>query len=79
MIVLLVKIKKYISISYSFYKVPMRYYLFSFLLTGGGGNFDRKLSFSYDNVNVEIVKNFNYLGIIFTRTGNFNLTKKPSS
>ena len=27
-------------------------------------------------MNVEIVKNFNYLGIIFTRTGNFNLTKK---
>jgi hypothetical protein len=25
---------------------------------------------------LEIVKNFNYLGIIFTRTGNFSLTKK---
>jgi hypothetical protein len=34
------------------------------------------MSFSYDNVNVELVKKFNYLGIIFTRTGNFNLTKK---
>jgi hypothetical protein len=34
------------------------------------------LSFSYDNLYLEIVKNFNYLGIIFTRTGNFSLTKK---
>jgi hypothetical protein len=34
------------------------------------------LSFSYDNLNLEIVKHFNYLGIIFTRTGNFSLTKK---
>ena len=34
------------------------------------------MSFSYDNLNLEIVKNFNYLGIIFTKTGNFSLTKK---
>ena len=27
-------------------------------------------------MNLEIVKNLNYLGIIFTRTGHFNLTKK---
>ena len=38
------------------------------------GDYHKK--FSYDNLNLEIVKNFNYLGIIFTRTGNFSLTKK---
>jgi hypothetical protein len=25
---------------------------------------------------IEVVKNFNYLGIIFSKTGNFNLAKK---
>jgi hypothetical protein len=42
----------------------------------GNGRLPQNLSFSYDNLNLEIVKNFNYLGIIFTRTGNFSLTKK---
>ena len=45
----------------------------------GNGRLPQYLSFSYDNLNLEIVKNFNYLGIIFTRTGNFSLTKKTSS
>jgi hypothetical protein len=42
----------------------------------GNGRLPQNLSFSYDNLNLEIVRNFNYLGIIFTRTGNFSLTKK---
>ena len=42
----------------------------------GNGRIPQNLSFSYDNLNLEIVKNFNYLGIIFIRTGNFSLTKK---
>ena len=42
----------------------------------GNGRLPQNLSFSYDNLNLEIVKNLNYLGIIFTRTGNFSLTKK---
>jgi hypothetical protein len=41
----------------------------------GNGRLPQNLSFSYDNLNLEIVKNFNYLGIIFTKTGNFSLTK----
>jgi hypothetical protein len=42
----------------------------------GNGRLPQNLSFNYDNLNLEIVKNFNYLGIIFTKTGNFSLTKK---
>ena len=42
----------------------------------GNGRLPQNLSFSYDNLNLEIVKNFNYLRIIFSRTGNFSLTKK---
>ena len=42
----------------------------------GNGRLPQNLSFSYDNLNLEIAKNFNYLGIIFTRTGNFSQTKK---
>ena len=36
----------------------------------------QNLSFSYDHVNLEIVKKFNYLGIMFTWTGNVNLSKQ---
>ena len=42
----------------------------------GNVRLPQNLSFNYDNLNLEIVKNFNYLGIIFTKTGNFSLTKK---
>jgi hypothetical protein len=42
----------------------------------GNGRLPQNLSFSYDNLNLEIVKNFNYLRIILTRTENFSLTKK---
>ena len=45
----------------------------------GNGRLPQNLNFSYANLNLEIVKNCNYLGIIFTRTGNFSLTKKTSS
>ena len=42
----------------------------------GNRRLPQNVSFSYDNLNLEIVKNFNYLGIIFTRTGNVrSLTK----
>ena len=34
------------------------------------------LSFKYNGSEIEVVKNFNYLGIIFSKTGNFNLAKK---
>jgi hypothetical protein len=37
------------------------------------------MSFKNNDMNLEIAKDFNYIGIIFTRTGNFSLTKKTSS
>ena len=36
----------------------------------------QNLKFTYINVDVEIVKQFNYLGVIFTKTCNFDVTKK---
>jgi hypothetical protein len=35
----------------------------------------QNLSFKYNGSEIEIVKNFDYLGIIFSKTGNFNLAK----
>jgi hypothetical protein len=32
--------------------------------------------YTYKNVDIEIVKQFNYLGVIFTKTWNFDVTKK---
>jgi len=40
------------------------------------GNLPQNLSFSYDNLNLEIVKIFNCLVICLTKTGMFSLTKK---
>ena len=40
------------------------------------GRLPQNLIFNYDNLNLEIVKYFTYLGIIFTRRGNFSFTKK---
>ena len=49
------------------------------VLVFGFGRLPHNLRFSYDNVDIEIVKQFNYLGVIFTKTGNFNFTKKHLS
>jgi hypothetical protein len=40
------------------------------------GRTPQNLSFKYNGSEIEVVKNFNYLGIIFSKTGNFNLAKK---
>ena len=42
----------------------------------GSGRTPQNLSFKYNGSEIEVVKNFNYLGIIFSKTGNFNLAKK---
>ena len=42
----------------------------------GSDRTPQNLSFKYNVSEIEVVKNFNYLGIIFSKTGNFNLTKK---
>ena len=34
------------------------------------------MKFTYENVDIEIVKQFNYLGVIFTKTCNSHVTKK---
>jgi hypothetical protein len=40
------------------------------------GRTPQNLSFKYNGSEIEVVKNFNYLGIILSKTGNFNLAKK---
>jgi hypothetical protein len=45
----------------------------------GSGRTPHNLSFKYDGSEIEVVKNFNYLGIIFSKIGNFNLAKKTFS
>ena len=45
------------------------------VLVFGFGRLPHNLRFSYDNVDIEIVKQFNYLGVIFTKTGNLILRK----
>ena len=42
----------------------------------GSGRLPQNLCFIYDNSEIEIVKQFNYLGVIFSKTGNFHPTKK---
>ena len=42
------------------------------------GRTPQNLSFKYNGSEIEVVKNFNYLGIIFSKTGNFNLANKRS-
>ena len=41
----------------------------------GNGRIPRNVTFMYNNNNIEIVKELNYLGIIFAKSGNFNKTK----
>jgi hypothetical protein len=36
----------------------------------------QNLSFKYNGCEIEVIKDFNYLGIIFSKAGNFNLAKK---
>ena len=42
----------------------------------GFGKLRQNLKFTYKYVDIEIVKQFNYLGAIFTKTCNFDVTKK---
>ena len=41
-----------------------------------GSRLPKNLTFECNGLNIEIVYEFNYLGIVFTKTGNFNVTKK---
>lgn len=42
----------------------------------GMGRILPNINFSYNNIEIEIVKEFNYLGVLLTKTGNFGLNKK---
>jgi hypothetical protein len=39
------------------------------------GRLPRNLIFNYNGTNIEIVKDFNYLGIYFSRIGSFKVCK----
>ena len=45
----------------------------------GSGRVPNNLNFIFDNKNIEIVKQFNYLGILLNRTENFNLAIKAQA
>ena len=49
------------------------------IIVFGFGKLRQNLKFTYKNVDIEIVKQFNYLGVIFTKTCNFDVTKKHLS
>ena len=42
----------------------------------GSGRTPQIVFFKYNGSEIEVVKNFNYLGIIFSKTDNFNLANK---
>ena len=42
----------------------------------GFGRTGKDLKFSYGTAGIEIVKEFNYFGIVFTKIGNFGMAKK---
>ena len=46
------------------------------IMVFGFGKLRQNLKFTYITVDIEIVKLFNYLGVIFTKTCNFDVTKK---
>jgi len=46
------------------------------VLIFGYGRLCQDLNFSYKNADIEIVKQFNYLGVTFTKTCNFDANKK---
>jgi hypothetical protein len=43
------------------------------------GRLPRNLIFNYNGTNIEIVKDFDYLGIYFSRTGSFKVFKNHLS
>jgi hypothetical protein len=43
------------------------------------GRLQRNIIFNYNGTNIEIVKDFNYLGIYFSRTGSFKVCKNHLS
>ena len=45
------------------------------IMVFGFGKLRQNLKFTYKNVDIEIVKQFNYLGVIFTKTCNLMLLK----
>ena len=49
------------------------------ILCLASGRLPNNLNFRYDNRDIEIVKEFNYLGILLNRTGNFNLAIKAQA
>ena len=49
------------------------------ILCFASGRLPNNLYFRYDNRYIEIVKEFNYLGILLNRTGNFNLAIKSQA
>jgi hypothetical protein len=49
------------------------------ILCFASGRLPNNLYFRYDNRDIEIVKEFNYLGILLNRTGNFNLAIKAQA
>ena len=49
------------------------------IMVFGFGKLRQNLKFTYKNVDIEIVKQFNYLGVIFTKTCNFDVSKKHLS
>ena len=46
------------------------------IMVFGFGKLPQNLKFTYKKVDIEIVKQFNYLGVIFTKTCNFDVTEK---
>ena len=46
------------------------------IVISGSESTPQNLSFKYNGSEIEAVNNFNYLGIIFSKTSNFNLAKK---
>jgi hypothetical protein len=49
------------------------------IMVFGFGKLRQNLKFTYKNVDIEIVKQYIYLGVIFTKTCNFDVTKKHLS
>ena len=49
------------------------------ILCFASGRLPNNLYFRYDNKDIDIVKEFNYLGILFNRAGNFYLAIKSQA
>jgi hypothetical protein len=59
--------------------VTSKLHVLTKIMVFGFGKLRQNLKFTYKNVDIEIVKQFNYLGVIFTKTCNFDVTKKHLS